>query len=127
MYHSRATLCLCVASAALGALLSTFWSVTPVRAPAAQAQEARVPDSPLQVIKPAPRPVAARPNDIPAPPLPIGPSRTVDALDELTPEERVNIAVYDSCNRSVVNIKTEATSATLLLLDVHQQGSGSGS
>lgn len=52
---------------------------------------------------------------------------SMDGMDDLTPEERVNVAVYENCNRSVVNIKTEATNATLLLLEVEQKGSGSGS
>jgi S1-C subfamily serine protease len=126
MPHSR-TLYLCLASAVLGGLLSALWTAAPPRAPTVQAQEPRFSGPAEQGARPAPRPVAERVGDIPAPPLPIGPARTVDALDELTPEERVNIAVYENCNRSVVNIKTEATSANLFLLDVHQQGSGSGS
>ena len=48
-------------------------------------------------------------------------------MDDLTPEERVNVAVYENCNRSVVNVKTEATSGALLFLEVDQKGSGSGS
>src|SRR5262245_35696313 len=127
MRRPRITLALCLASAVIGAVLSTIWSAAPVRVPTAQAQEPRFPDPAIQGTRPAPRPVSERPGDIPAPPLPIGPARTVDALDDLTPEERVNIAVYDACNRSVVNIKTEATNANLFLFDIHQQGSGSGS
>jgi S1-C subfamily serine protease len=127
MRHSRTTLGLCLASAILGGILSAVWTAAPPRPLIAQAQEPRFTGPVEQGARPAPRPVTQQPGDIPAPPLPIGPARTVDPADELTPEERVNIAVYENCNRSVVNIKTEATSASLLLLDVHQQGSGSGS
>ena len=46
---------------------------------------------------------------------------------EFTPEERTNIAVYESVNRSVVNINTKATVATgLFLLEVPSEGAGSG-
>jgi len=126
MRHSRTTLCLCLASAVLGGLLSALWTAAPARMPTVQAQEPRFSNPAEQGARPLPRPVAERASDI-AQPLPIGPARATDPLDELTPEERVNVAVYENCNRSVVNIKTEATSANLFLLDVHQQGSGSGS
>jgi S1-C subfamily serine protease len=43
------------------------------------------------------------------------------------PEERVNIAVYDGVNRSVVNINTKATvAAGLFLLEIPSEGAGSG-
>lgn len=48
--------------------------------------------------------------------------------DELTPEERVNIAVYENCNRSVVNITTESVSGDrLLFFEIPSKGEGSGS
>jgi S1-C subfamily serine protease len=59
--------------------------------------------------------------------LALGPAPTLEGAEELTPEERVNVAVYDACNRSVVNIKTEASSTTMFLLDLVQEGTGSGS
>lgn len=44
-----------------------------------------------------------------------------------TAEERVNIAVYEAVNRSVVNINTKATVASgLFLLEVPSEGAGSG-
>jgi S1-C subfamily serine protease len=46
---------------------------------------------------------------------------------ELTPEERVNIAVYEKANRSVVNITTKAHKEALLVFDLPMEGSGSGS
>ncbi len=60
-------------------------------------------------------------------PLPIAPSQLVDSAEELTPEERVNVSVYEACNRSVVNINTKVETPTLFLIDVIQEGSGSGS
>lgn len=47
--------------------------------------------------------------------------------DELTPEERVNIHVYEKANRSVVNITTKASKEALLVFEVPLEGSGSGS
>ncbi len=44
-----------------------------------------------------------------------------------SPEEQVNIAVYEGGNRSVVNINTKATvAAGLFLLEVPSEGAGSG-
>ncbi|MFQ5731374.1 MAG: S1C family serine protease [Planctomycetaceae bacterium] len=45
--------------------------------------------------------------------------------DGLTPEEAVNVAVYDKVNRSVVNITTKSTGSFLFLEGV-SEGSGSG-
>ncbi len=49
------------------------------------------------------------------------------APKSLLRKERVNVAVYDACNRSVVNIKTEASTTSMFLLDLVQEGTGSGS
>jgi S1-C subfamily serine protease len=54
-------------------------------------------------------------------PLPEASSRS------FTPEEQTNITVYESVNRSVVNINTKATVATgLLLIEMPSEGAGSG-
>jgi S1-C subfamily serine protease len=46
---------------------------------------------------------------------------------EFSTEEKINIAVYEAVNRSVVNINTKATVATgLFLLEVPSEGAGSG-
>jgi S1-C subfamily serine protease len=46
---------------------------------------------------------------------------------QFTPEERTNITVYESVNRSVVNINTKATVATgLFLMEMPSEGAGSG-
>jgi S1-C subfamily serine protease len=49
------------------------------------------------------------------------------AEEPLTTEERVNIAVYEKANRSVVNITTKASKEALLVFEVPMEGSGSGS
>ena len=51
-----------------------------------------------------------------------GPSQ----LDSLTPEERVNVFVYQQVNRSVVNIDTKEVSGNIFL-SYESQGEGSGS
>ncbi|MCR4414274.1 MAG: trypsin-like peptidase domain-containing protein [Thermoguttaceae bacterium] len=49
-------------------------------------------------------------------------------LDELTPEERVNIAVYENVNRSVVNITTRGYRGDrFLFVEIPSEGEGSGS
>lgn len=47
--------------------------------------------------------------------------------DEWTPEERVNIGVYEKCNRSVVNITTRGVRSELILFETETEGAGSGS
>ena len=57
----------------------------------------------------------------PSQPSPPSPERAYTA------EERINIAVYEAVNRSVVNINTKATVASgLFLLEVPSEGAGSG-
>lgn len=46
---------------------------------------------------------------------------------DLTPEERVNVAVYEKANRSVVNITTKALKEALVVFELPMEGSGSGS
>src|SRR5262245_41871048 len=126
MRTTKTQLSLCLASAALGAVLASVWWNTP--GGKASGQDVQRLQDPPQLPRPSvQRPVAERSPELYQQPLPIGPARAADALDDLTPEERVNVAVYEACNRSVVNIKTEATNATLLLLDVTEKGAGSGS
>jgi S1-C subfamily serine protease len=48
--------------------------------------------------------------------------------DGLTPEERVSVAVYENCNRGVVNINTKVVrNDTFSLFEVPSEGAGSGS
>ncbi len=50
-----------------------------------------------------------------------------DPLDQLTPEERVNISVYENANRGVVHITTKSVRAeTLFMIEVPSEGEGSG-
>ncbi len=65
-------------------------------------------------------------------PAPLGqPStsrRPATPPDEFTPEERVNIAVYENVNRSVVNINTKGVrEGDFFFLDTPIEGAGSGS
>ena len=83
------------------------------------------------------RPKASSVSDTPRPPLiDREPSNTADFdtlesetdLEELTPEERVNIAVYERANKSVVHITTKGVKAdAVFLLDLPTEGAGSGS
>lgn len=45
----------------------------------------------------------------------------------LTPEEAINVAVYEAINKSVVNINTKSTHSALLAFEVTAEGTGSGS
>ncbi|MEN6559007.1 MAG: trypsin-like peptidase domain-containing protein [Thermoguttaceae bacterium] len=66
--------------------------------------------------EPTPSAVQAPTSNIPQP-----------LFDSLTPEERVNVMVYQQVNRSVVNINTRGVSGTLIpLIDVVSEGEGSG-
>ena len=56
-------------------------------------------------------------------PLPATPA---GAESEFTLEEQVNIAVYENCNKSVVNINTKVVTETLFF-DIPSEGAGSGS
>jgi S1-C subfamily serine protease len=58
-------------------------------------------------------------------PLP-HPSESLAGYEELTPEERVGVWVYENANRSVVNITTESVQPRLLYVET-AQGEGSGS
>jgi len=49
------------------------------------------------------------------------------ATDGLTPEERVNVAVYEAANRSVVNISTKSVQTDLFFMrEIISPGEGSG-
>lgn len=54
--------------------------------------------------------------------------RTTPSPPSLTPEEQVNIAVYDNANQSVVNITTRTIRTDLMFMEsTPTEGSGSGS
>jgi S1-C subfamily serine protease len=52
---------------------------------------------------------------------------SVDELEALTPEERVNVAVYENSHRSVVHIDTRGDTDSVLNRLLTSEGSGSGS
>lgn len=122
---------LCLVSALAGAA-AAIWLADPAGTRQAQAQIAGVA---------APPPLANRPR----PGLPPGtgslpPPHMTARLSppelaarqqheqELTPEERVNIAVYETVNLSVVHINTKGLrGGGFLMLEVPSEGSGSGS
>ena len=55
-------------------------------------------------------------------------SIAVDDLDpELTPEERINVAVYEQVNRSVVNVISRSVRIDFFFQEVPEEGAGSGS
>ena len=64
----------------------------------------------------------------PPPPLPIGPSLSLPAPSDISPEEAANVRIYQQVNRSVVNITTRSVQADdSFLLGTPREGSGSGS
>lgn len=50
-----------------------------------------------------------------------------DELEGLSPEERINVAVYEHCHRSVVHIETRGETDSFLGRIIASEGSGSGS
>jgi S1-C subfamily serine protease len=83
------------------------------------------------VVRPAPR-GAGDPRLLGEPPLNEPPSLQAPAGEagamsaDFTHEERVNIGVYEACNRSVVNINTKVVTESLFF-DIPSEGAGSGS
>ncbi len=107
------TMFICTFSAFLGSVL-TFWMSHSVSTlPSAQAQG---------VLRPRLR----------VPPNPSAPVRTTPsttAMGGLTPDEAVNVAVYEKCNRSVVNISTTSVryvESFLMAIPEKETGNGSG-
>ena len=116
----------CIGSAALGGLIAV-WLASPAAAPSPLAPQAlnaqerrpeRAPFTPARTVVPA---SPAAPMYAPAPPplfLPNG----------LTPDEQVNVDVYERVNQSVVNITSKSVRTSgLFLLEMTAEGAGSGS
>lgn len=78
-----------------------------------------------QISQPVSAQAAASSAPLP-PPLPVENATLRARWNELTPEERGNIMVYDQCNRSVVNINTQITRTNFFLGDFDVPGGGSG-
>ncbi|MEN6448933.1 MAG: trypsin-like peptidase domain-containing protein [Thermoguttaceae bacterium] len=105
---------LCLLSAVLGGLAALGWRATPLAATASSAQE---------------NPVWPGPTAAPAAPAPAAVAAAPGAFDSLTPDEQVNVFVYQQANRSVVNINTKADSVDRLLMFeivAATEGEGSG-
>jgi S1-C subfamily serine protease len=110
----KRALLLCIVSAVLGALVAIALYDPPETQPKIVAQEAGK-EAPLRISigQPAPAPPPLR-TDTPE-------------YQELTPEERVNVAVYERANRSAVNIMTESVQVDRWLpLERISEGEGSG-
>ena len=106
----RKCACMCLVSACLGALVARAVndgnSTRKLSAQQPPPPAATVPDAETQ--------------------RPFGPDGALDA--DLTPEERVNITVYDKVNRGVVNITTRTFRPDVFfMLEVPSEGAGSGS
>jgi S1-C subfamily serine protease len=116
--QTRKIVSLCLASAVAGAVLVETWrGVAPTRP--LVAQEPR-----LQPLPPPQRADAGRPPRVPG-----GPVANNSAADHgLTPDEAVNISVYEAVNRSVVNINTRTVrNGAFMLFEAESEGAGSGS
>lgn len=57
----------------------------------------------------------------------LGPEELFSSPDGLLPEERISIAVYEKCNRSVVHISTKSIAMDSFFQVSKREGSGSGS
>ncbi len=107
----------CLVSAAAGALaMETIRSIRPT--PQATAQEPRSEPLPTARRAELPRPSTTH---LPAP----GAAATSETA--MTPDEQVNVAVYEKVNRGVVNISTKSRNDAFLFFDVESEGAGSGS
>lgn len=103
----------CIFSAVLGSLLTVWITEQSASRYAAQAQDERGSQLPtLPAIPPAqPRAPAAKPLDAP----------------RMLPSEAAGVAVYELCNRAVVNITTRSVrNDNFFLLESPDEGSGSG-
>ncbi|MBN2023611.1 MAG: trypsin-like peptidase domain-containing protein [Pirellulales bacterium] len=101
----KKTLILCFVSVMLGAAVTATWRGPIQTLPAAVAQDVAVPAAPSRAAATA---------------QPLG-------EDLLTPEERVNVAVYENVNRSVVNITTRTIHEGRMFLFDMPEGRGEGS
>ncbi len=126
---TRYTLFLCTISAILGGAVSALLIAGPELQPSSSAQEPGFRPLPGPGLRGTAPPGEYPPIEAPAAPrtatAPLQPLSAED--DELTAEERVNVAVYESANRSVVNINTRTVQTNrLLFLEVPSEGEGSG-
>ena len=131
----KRSIALCAMSALLGAVVAVWIAPSDPVSPSIAQESLRQPVD-------ATSPYAPTQPQTSAPPLPALPAaqltgngplglaapQAAPGWDDLTPEERVNIAVYDSANRSVVNITTEGVRPDrFFFFEIPSQGEGSGS
>lgn len=123
------TAVICCLSAVLGGAVSQ-WVASPVPLTGRlEAQVNRGPSLPAPPPQPAPErpPVPAPPRRVPASPAPQ--PGGIPAGRMMTPDEAVNVAVYENCNRAVVNISTKTVhihESFLMAIPETETGSGSG-
>ena len=105
---------LCTISSILGGLAAIGWHNPLWTGALSVAQE------------PAPWPAATAPGASQQQDV-MPPVASVDAaFNALTPDEQVNVRVYQQCNQSVVNINTKGVSGNALLFEIVSEGEGSG-
>jgi S1-C subfamily serine protease len=113
----KKVLLMCMVSASLGGLAAIVW------------HNPSLTDTPSVAQEPAAWQGAGAPTVPQLPPISVAPAapEANAVLDALTPEERVNVLVYQQVNRSVVNINTTGVAGDLLLFEFVSEGEGSGS
>lgn len=123
----RRTLFLCVLSGLVGGLVAV--AVTspndPIPQILAQAPALGARPNDGAAFQPSPDASAEGPVDMNAGARSAVPS--AQELDELTPEERINVGVYESANRSVVHVTTAGyRGERFLFMEIPSAGEGSG-
>ncbi|HEY4307997.1 MAG TPA: trypsin-like peptidase domain-containing protein [Pirellulales bacterium] len=100
----------CLVSGIVGAFVASYWQegIATTSVEAQEPRHGKFQDAEIAHRMPSPLP-------------PVAP------VDEFTPEERINIAVYENVNRSVVNINTKVRTEAFFFLEVPTEGMGSGS
>jgi len=112
------TFFLCMLSAVLGAGLAVVLIDPPKPKPDVAAQET-VADGPPQWVPPRIAPIARLELQ--------GQPASAPGLENLTPDERVNISVYEHANRAAVNVSTRSVQTDpFFLLERESEGEGSG-
>ena len=111
----------CLVAALLGAIVATWSHHESSLQVSAQDRGSARARQPVAAINDVEKDRGVNSQRLPAP-------RVEPELEEYTPEERVNIYVYEKANRSVVHITTKVyTQETFLNFEVPSDGAGSGS
>lgn len=113
----RRAFVLCAMSALLGGWAAVRWQHPSLGDAQLAAQEQAPWPEAAQAAPMTPQPQVVA---LPAPPV------AAASLDALTPDERVNVLVYQQVNQSVVNINTKGVSGNALLFEIVSEGEGSG-